>query len=224
MAGNENRSGVTEDRGREPVQSQSKKKRDQSKSRESSSWERVMEDMGERLEIVEHNVETLESHVLEQLDSLKENVQACLDADTLRDDRLTRLEAKVMDALQAMQISIEILREDLAVCKKTATTVGASTSVVSPRVDYPKPNGFDGRRDAKEVENFLWHMERYFEGLNLTDEASRVRTATLYLIDTVPVGSILGKTSRRSLSDISTQKMSSMKLVRSSESLNNEAP
>ncbi|KAI3453949.1 hypothetical protein Pfo_010612 [Paulownia fortunei] len=173
MAGNENRSGVTEDRRREPVQSQSKKKRDQSKSRESSSWERVMEDMGERLEIVEHNVETLEGHVLEQLDSLKENVQACLDADTLRDDRLTRLEAKVMDALQAMQISIETLREDLAVCKKTATTVGASTNVVSPRVDYPKPNGFDGRRDAKEVENFLWHMERYFEGLNLTDEALR---------------------------------------------------
>ncbi|KAI3459096.1 hypothetical protein Pfo_015759 [Paulownia fortunei] len=184
MAGNENRSGVTEDRGREPVQSQSKKKRDQSKSRESSSWERVMEDMGERLEIVKHNVETLEGHVLEQLDSLKENVQACLDADTLWDDRLTRLEAKVMDALQAMQISIETLREDLAVCKKTATTMGASTSVVSPRVDYPKPNRFDGRRDAKEVENFLWHMERYFEGLNLIDEASRVRTATLYLTDT----------------------------------------
>ncbi|KAI3451352.1 hypothetical protein Pfo_008017 [Paulownia fortunei] len=161
--GNENRSGVIEDRGREPVQSQSKKKRDQSKSREGSSWECVMEDMGELLEIVEHNIEMLEGH----------NVQACLDADTLRDDRLTRLEAKVMDALQAMQISIEILREDLAVCKKTATTVGASTSVVSPRVDYPKPNVFDGRRDAKKVENFLWQMERYFEGLNLTNEASR---------------------------------------------------
>ncbi|KAI3470592.1 hypothetical protein Pfo_027255 [Paulownia fortunei] len=132
-----------------------------------------MEDMSERLEIVEHNVETLEGHILEQLDSLKENVQACLDADTLRDDRLTRLEAKVIDALQAMQISIETLREDLAVCKKTATTMGASTSVGSPRVDYPKPNGFDDRRDTKEVKNFLWHMERYFEGLNLTDEASR---------------------------------------------------
>ncbi|KAI3446915.1 hypothetical protein Pfo_003580 [Paulownia fortunei] len=137
MASNENRSGMTEDHGREP-----------SKSREGNSWEYVMEDMCERLEIVEHN-----------LDSMKENVQACLDADTLRDDRLTRLEAKVMDALQAMQISIETLWEDLAVCKKTATTGGASTSEVSPRVNYPKPNGFDGQRDAMEVENFLKHAD-----------------------------------------------------------------
>ncbi|KAI3465182.1 hypothetical protein Pfo_021845 [Paulownia fortunei] len=165
MAGNENRSSVTEDHGREPVQTQSKKKCDQSKSREGSSWERIMEDMGERLEIVEHNVKTLEGHILEQLDFLKKN-------------------AKVMDALQAMQIGIEILREDLAVCKKTATTVGASTSVVSPRVDYHKPNRFDGQRDAKKVENFLWQIERYFEGLNLTDKASRVRTTSLYLTDT----------------------------------------
>ncbi|KAI3461536.1 hypothetical protein Pfo_018199 [Paulownia fortunei] len=163
MADNKNRSGVTENYGREPVQTQSKKKRDQSKSREGSSWERVMEDMGERLKIVEHNIEMLEGHVLEQLDSLKENVKACLDADTLRDDRLTRLEANVMDALQAMQISIKTLQEDLAVCKKAAPTGGANTSVVSPRVDYPKPNGFDGRKDAKEVENFLWQMECYFE-------------------------------------------------------------
>ncbi|KAI3469025.1 hypothetical protein Pfo_025688 [Paulownia fortunei] len=184
MIGNENRLGVTENRGREPIQSQSKKKRNQSKSCESSSWERVMQDMGERLKIVKHNIDTLQDHILEQLDSLKENVQACLDTDTLRDDCSTRLEAKVMDALQAMQISIETLREDLAVCKKATTIGGASTSMVSPRVDYPKPNGFDGRRDAKKVENFLWQMERYFEGLNLTDEASRVRTATLYLTDT----------------------------------------
>ncbi|KAI3471483.1 hypothetical protein Pfo_031268 [Paulownia fortunei] len=158
MAGNENRSGVIEDCGREP----------------GSSWERVVEDMSEHLEIVEHNVEMLEGHVLKQLDSLKENVQACLDANTLRDDRLTRLEAKVMDALQAMQVSIETLREDLAVCKTDATTRGASTNVVSPRVDYPNPM----------VEIFLCQMECYFEGLNLTDKASRVRTATLYLTDT----------------------------------------
>ncbi|KAI3443871.1 hypothetical protein Pfo_000536 [Paulownia fortunei] len=151
MVGNENRSGVTEDRMREPVKTQSKNKHDQ----------------------IEHNIEILEGHILKQLDSLKENVQACLDADTFHDDRLTRLETNVIDALQAMQISIEILREDLAGCKKAATTERASIGVVSPRVDYPKPNGFDSRRDAKEVENFLWQMQHYFEGLNLTDEVSR---------------------------------------------------
>ncbi|RVW27812.1 hypothetical protein CK203_102631 [Vitis vinifera] len=52
------------------------------------------------------------------------------------------------------------------------------------RVEVPKPQGFSGKRDAKELDNFLWHMERYFEAIALTDEAAKVRTATLYLTDT----------------------------------------
>ncbi|RVX16168.1 hypothetical protein CK203_014398 [Vitis vinifera] len=39
------------------------------------------------------------------------------------------------------------------------------------------------KRDAKELDNFLWHMERYFEAIALTDEATKVRTATFYLTD-----------------------------------------
>ncbi|WJZ92588.1 hypothetical protein VitviT2T_011574 [Vitis vinifera] len=52
------------------------------------------------------------------------------------------------------------------------------------RVEVSKPQGFSGKRDAKELDNFLWHMERYFEAIVLTDEAAKVRTATLYLTDT----------------------------------------
>ncbi|KAI3465831.1 hypothetical protein Pfo_022494 [Paulownia fortunei] len=170
MAGNENRSGVIEDRGREPIQTQSKKKRDQSKTREGSSWECIMEDMGERLEIVEHNIEMLEGYVLEQLDSLKENVQACLNTDTLRDDRLMPREANVMDALQAMQISIKILRENLAVCKKAATT-GELTPAWLVQ-GWTIPNSMSSMAG--------WTPRK----LNLTDEVSRVRTTTLYLTDT----------------------------------------
>ncbi|RVW71291.1 hypothetical protein CK203_060099 [Vitis vinifera] len=51
-------------------------------------------------------------------------------------------------------------------------------------VEVPKPQGFSGKRDAKELDNFLWHMERYFEAITLTVEADKVRTATLYLTDT----------------------------------------
>ena len=52
------------------------------------------------------------------------------------------------------------------------------------RVEMPKPHGFNVKRDAKELDNFLRHMERYFEVIALTDEATKVRTATLYLTDT----------------------------------------
>ncbi|RVW87492.1 hypothetical protein CK203_036260 [Vitis vinifera] len=53
----------------------------------------------------------------------------------------------------------------------------------APRVEVPKPHTFNGKRDAKKLDNFLWHMERYFEAIALTDEATKVRTATLYLTD-----------------------------------------
>ena len=34
------------------------------------------------------------------------------------------------------------------------------------------------------MDNFLWHMERYFEAITLTDEEAKVRTTTFYLTDT----------------------------------------
>ncbi|RVX00610.1 hypothetical protein CK203_030390 [Vitis vinifera] len=50
----------------------------------------------------------------------------------------------------------------------------------APRVEVPKPHTFSGKRDAKELDNFLWHMERYFEAIALTDEATkRERTCTI---------------------------------------------
>ena len=52
-------------------------------------------------------------------------------------------------------------------------------------MEVPNPQGFSGKRDAKELDNFLWHMERYFEAIALTDEVAKVRTTTLYLTDIV---------------------------------------
>ena len=48
-------------------------------------------------------------------------------------------------------------------------------------MEVPKPHRFSGKRHAKELDNFLWHMERYFEVIALMDEATKVCTATLYL-------------------------------------------
>ena len=50
-------------------------------------------------------------------------------------------------------------------------------------MEVPKPHTFSGKKDAKELDNFLWHMEHYFEAIALTDEATKVRTMTLYPTD-----------------------------------------
>ncbi|KAL6320381.1 hypothetical protein AAG906_007078 [Vitis piasezkii] len=46
----------------------------------------------------------------------------------------------------------------------------------APRVEVPKPHMFSGKRDAKELDNFLWHMEHYFKAIALTDEATKMCT------------------------------------------------
>ena len=52
------------------------------------------------------------------------------------------------------------------------------------RVEVSKPQGFSGEWDAKELDNFLWHIERYFEAITSIDEVAKVKTTTLYLTDT----------------------------------------
>ena len=71
----------------------------------------------------------------------------------------------------------------MAIYKVTVSARVMPTQEAS-RVKVPKPQGFSSKRDAKELDNFLWHMERYFEAITLIDEATKVRTTTLYLTDT----------------------------------------
>ncbi|XP_022844753.1 uncharacterized protein LOC111367889 [Olea europaea var. sylvestris] len=65
------------------------------------------------------------------------------------------------------------------------TSGGATTSVVAPIIDYPKPKEYDGRRDAADMENFLWQMEVYFDGINIVEAAMKVQTTSMYLSDIV---------------------------------------
>ncbi|XP_039024486.1 uncharacterized protein LOC120157439 [Hibiscus syriacus] len=70
--------------------------------------------------------------------------------------RFIRLE----DMIQAVHESIEGMREDLTLCKRAAVSGGAN-NVSTSRVECPKPQGFNRARDAKEVENYLWRMEKH---------------------------------------------------------------
>ena len=35
----------------------------------------------------------------------------------------------------------------------------------APRVEVSKPHTFSDKRDPKDLENFLWHVECYFEAM-----------------------------------------------------------
>ena len=89
----------------------------------------------------------------------------------------------MVEALAArMEARDQEIRQELAIYKTVVSTRVMATHE-APRVEVPKPHTFSGNRDAKELDNFLWHMEHYFEAIALTDEATKVHTATLYLTD-----------------------------------------
>ena len=101
---------------------------------------------------------------------------------------------KVMNMFASVELRVEALatrmeardqeiRQELAIYKVVMSTRVMAIQEAS-RVEVPKPQGFSGKRDAKELGYFLWHMKRYFEAIALTNEAATVRTATLHLIDT----------------------------------------
>ncbi|KAK4381999.1 hypothetical protein Sango_2915000 [Sesamum angolense] len=51
-------------------------------------------------------------------------------------------------------------------------------------VKVPNPKPFGGARSAKELENFLWNMEIYFQTAHIP-EAEKVSITSIYLIGDV---------------------------------------
>ena len=60
---------------------------------------------------------------------------------------------------------------------------GTFSSMVTPKVDVPRPKSFHGSRNARELNNFLWNLEQYFDAMSIEDDAKKIKTAPPYLAD-----------------------------------------
>ncbi|MED6177632.1 hypothetical protein PIB30_099952, partial [Stylosanthes scabra] len=152
---------VETQRGRDviPAQWGSKKVRSSSEPRGKDSTllekrvsllEDVLSTMDERFQRIEHDKETLEAHVLGELDALKKS--------------MLQIEEKLENALKLFkeaQVRFEEARSQPTIVRETT------------KIDLPKAKEFKGVRDAREVENFLWQMERYFEGQGVVEESTK---------------------------------------------------
>ena len=59
---------------------------------------------------------------------------------------------------------------------------GSNTRIAPPQnLRAPKPHGYGGARDAKELENFLFDMEQYFRATKPDSEETKVSIVTMYL-------------------------------------------
>lgn len=116
--------------------------------------------------------------------SRKEDLESRLNAEEEWTGRMELFEN--MDAISNIQAQLDTLKASLEETRGRAPIVGSTSGMRDvPRADLPKPKPkeFKGVKNAKEVENFLWQVERDFEGLNIEDDQVKVRTATLFLIE-----------------------------------------
>ena len=79
---------------------------------------------------------------------------------------LASLGSRVEALTKQVEARDEEVRQELAIFKVAVSIRDMATSK-APLVELSKPQVFDGKRDAKELDNFLWQMEWYFEAINL---------------------------------------------------------
>ena len=115
---------------------------------------------------------------IERLDSkreeLREEMQGIL-------NEFMDLLTQKNESLEAMMVAMREEMDELTACK-TAIRGDVLAMTLIHQVDVPKPKEFEGTRSIKEVDNFLWGMERYFRASNITVDATKVSTASMYLI------------------------------------------
>ena len=145
-------------------------------------------DTKEGIDLLEKRMEKAVEDLKVQIQDLQEGMQSS-SVHTVSHEEFMTFQDRVLSMLASLESKVEVLtkheeqlRHEVAIYKTTLSARVMATHE-APRVEVPKPHTFGGQRVAKELDNFLWHMERYFEAITLIDEPTKVRTATLYLTD-----------------------------------------
>ncbi|WMV14172.1 hypothetical protein MTR67_007557 [Solanum verrucosum] len=101
---------------------------------------------------------------------------------------LVALNRRIVVAENNISSLESVVLEDLMMSKETLlskmeeTTLIGGCGLVSSRetrIEAPKPKEFRGDRSAQDVENFLWQMDAYFEHVNITSEAAKIRMTAM---------------------------------------------
>ncbi|GJW42912.1 hypothetical protein Tco_0071711 [Tanacetum coccineum] len=210
---------VDENRGRDDVR-QNPKKRGTSKD--------VVASLDQRVAGVETSMAELKNQVegLEGLDSdfasMREDFREALNTLSgdlkrklydLRDSfmgEITKIREEFREEVSTLHQTIENLQADVAMCKRPLASSGSNTNH-GPKIGVPKPSPFVGKREARAVDDFLWEMEQYLKGVNMVDDASKIKMATRYLKDSQRYAGDIGmeissktELERRGVQDLST--------------------
>ncbi|GJV96723.1 putative retrotransposon gag domain, aspartic peptidase domain protein [Tanacetum coccineum] len=97
---------------------------------------------------------------------------------------IKRIRGEVEEEWRSLRRELKVLRADVSLCKRFMASGGGNTSNITPKVEVLKPSPFMGKRKARAVDDFVWEIEQCMKGVNIVDDALKIKMATGYLKDT----------------------------------------
>ncbi|GFZ17388.1 hypothetical protein Acr_26g0006580 [Actinidia rufa] len=97
------------------------------------------------------------------------------------DQRIDGLEGGHEEFHREMQGILNLLAESW----KMAVTQGTISSSHPPKVDIPRPENYNGSRNARKLDNFLWNLDQYFEATVNSEHEARARLRRLFHKSTI---------------------------------------
>lgn len=89
---------------------------------------------------------------------------------------VAKLREEFKEEISKIRKTVKDLQADMVLCKQSMVNGGGEASHHALKIDVPNPSPFVGKREAREVDDFLWEMKQYLEGVKITDEDSKIKT------------------------------------------------
>ncbi|TXG51266.1 hypothetical protein EZV62_023790 [Acer yangbiense] len=127
------------------------------------------------------------SKVVAVLDQLVEHKERSLLMQQAHADLMKDLEAKFEKVrsnqtvlIDGMAAKVKLLEDEIAVLRSALNNPNTSEEGPMSKIKVPEPKQFNGSRNVKELENFLWDMEQYFKAVRIPDR-EQVSITSMYL-------------------------------------------
>ncbi|KAG8377001.1 hypothetical protein BUALT_Bualt09G0122800 [Buddleja alternifolia] len=87
--------------------------------------------------------------------------------------RMVSLAEDISILTGAVDMKLDAVNVEISVLKRATGSVVSGDGGPSSKLRVPDPKSFGGERSAKELENFLWDMETYFQVARVSDAEKR---------------------------------------------------
>ena len=100
-------------------------------------------------------------------------------------DRIRRVlenhQREAEERFVALETTTAELYEEVSILRKAVAAGGNTSSETTRKFKVPDPKAYEGARDAKALENFLWDMEQYFKAAHINN-GEQVTVASMFLV------------------------------------------